>query len=109
MSLTGGLFTCVPLTVSIATGRDAKMLRQYLLQGEKRALEILFLPAGRAISIRWLHDFSQQPLGRTVSNSREPVNQLDWHLSLAGGREGREKKSHQVLLSPIHCPQLRPL
>ena len=84
MSLTGGIFACVPLTVSIATGRDAKMLRQYLLQGEKRALEIPFLPAGRAISIHWLHDFSQQPLGRTVSNSREPVKQSDRHLSLAG-------------------------
>ena len=84
MSLTGGLFTCVTLTASIATGRDAKMLRQYLLQGEKRALEILFLLAGRAISISWLRDFSQQPLGRTVSNSRESVNQSNQHLSLSG-------------------------
>lgn len=51
----------------------------------RKRSKILFLPAGRAISIHWLCDFSQQPLSRKlVSNSRAPVYPSNGHLNLAG-------------------------
>lgn len=47
LSHTCRIFTCVPHTVSIATGRGAKMLHCYLREGEKRALQDPLSPSGQ--------------------------------------------------------------
>lgn len=82
LSHTCRIFTCVPHTVSIATGRGAKMLPWYLHEGEKRASaprSSFSQRPGLFPSSRWLRDFSQQPFGTKLSGSREPVNQRNRH------------------------------